>query len=83
MTTLEARLRTLEAQRQADPQAGATVLDSEVARLVQATSHHADRGAYLSGLLQRLEDGTTRPDDLEGLRGLAALRIVSKLENET
>lgn len=81
MATLDARLRTLEARRQAGPPAGAALVDSEVTHIMQATAHHADRGAYLAGLLQRLEDGTTRPDDLAGLRSLAALRIVCKLES--
>lgn len=80
MATLDARLRTLEARRQAEPPAEAGLVDSEVAHLIQATAHHPDRGAYLAGLLQRLEAGTTRPDDLAGLRSLAALRIVARLE---
>lgn len=81
MATLDARLRTLETRRQAGPLAGAGLVDSEVTHLMQATAHHADRGAYLAGLLQRLEDGTTRPDDLASLRSVAALRIVCKLES--
>lgn len=82
MATLEARLRTLEARRQAAPLAVAALVDSEVSRLVKATAHHADRGAYLAGLLQRLEDGATLPDDLAALRSLAVLRIVHKLETD-
>jgi hypothetical protein len=83
MATLDARLRALEARRMTGPAAGTSLVESEVSRLVQATAHHADRGAYLAGLLQRLEEGTTRPDDLAGLRSLAALRIVHKFETET
>jgi len=75
MATIDARLRTLEAKRQRmAPLAGASLVESEVSRLVAA--HHADGGAYLAGLLQRLEEGPTRPGDLAGLRSLAALRIV-------
>jgi len=55
------------------PLAGASLVEAEVSGLV---AHHADGGAYLTGLLQRLEHGATRPDDLAGLRSLAALRIV-------
>ena len=81
MATLEARLRTLEAHRQAEPLAGAALLDSEVSRLVAVTAHHADRGAYLVGLLRRLEDGATLPGDLPDTYSLATLRIVCKLES--
>ena len=81
MATLEARLRTLEARRQAEPLAGAALLDSEVSRLVAVTAHHADRGAYLVGLLRRLEDGTTLPGDLPDTYSPATLRIVWKLES--
>ena len=56
------------------PLAGASLVEAEVSGLVAAL--HADGGAYLTGLLQRLEHGATRPDDLAGLRSLAALRIV-------
>jgi hypothetical protein len=83
MATLEARLRTLEARQQPVPPAGAPLVDSEVSRLMADTAHHADRGAYLAGLLQRLENGTTVPDDLTALHSLAVLRIVHKLETET
>jgi hypothetical protein len=81
MATLDARLRTLEARRQTVPLAGSTLVDSEVAHLMQATAHHADRGAYLAALLQRLEDGATLPGDLPGPYSLATLRIVWKLES--
>ena len=81
MATLDARLRTLEARRQTEPLAGAALVDSEVSRLMADTAHHADRGAYLAGRLQRLEDGATRPDDLPGAYSLATLRIVWKLES--
>ena len=95
MTTLDIRLRTLEAKcrpaavgncwdtRLRTPEAklqrmallaGASLVESEVSGLVAA--HHADRGAYLAGLLQRMEDGATRPDDSADLRSLASLRIV-------
>jgi len=75
MATIDARLRTLEAKRQRmAPLAGASLVESEVSGLVAA--HHADRGAYLAGLLHRMGDGATRPDDLADLRSLAALRIV-------
>ena len=74
MATLDARLRTLETRRQAGPLAGAGLVDSEVTHLMQATAHHADRGAYLAGLLQRLEDGTTRPDGF-GTRRCATHRV--------
>lgn len=80
---LEQRLRALEARRLAAPAAGAVPVDSEVSRLMRATAHHADRGAYLAGLLRRLEGGTTRPDDPAGLCSLAVLRMVHKLETET
>ena len=81
MATIEARLRTLEARRQAEPLAGAALVDSEVSRLMADTAHHADRGAYLAGLLQRVEDGATLPGDLPGEYSLATLRIVWKLES--
>ena len=81
MATLEARLRTLEARRQAEPLAGAALLDSEVSRLVAVTAHHADRGAYLVGLLRGLEDGATLPGDLPDTYSPATLRIVWKLES--
>ena len=81
MATIEARLRTLEARRQAEPLAGAALVDSEVSRLMADTAHHADRGAYLAGLLQRVEDGATLPGDLPGEYSLAILRIVWKLES--
>lgn len=85
MATLDARLGKLEAQRQGRlaPLPGATLIQSEVSAFMSATAHHADRGAYLAGLLQRLEDGTTVPDDVAALRSLAVLRIVHKLETET
>ena len=83
MATLDARLRTLEARRQAGPPAGAALVDSEVAHLMQSTAHHADRGAYLAGLLQRLEDGTTVPEDIACLSSAAMLCIVHRLEEET
>lgn len=82
MATLDTRLRMLETKRQRmAPLAGASLVESEVSGFLAA--HHADGGAYLTGLLQRLEDGTTRPDDLAGLRALAALRIVHNIETET
>ena len=57
MKPLEQRVCTLEARRQTQPLAGAALVDSEVSRLMADTAQHADRGAYLAGLLQRLEDG--------------------------
>jgi hypothetical protein len=83
MATLDARLRTLEAQRRLAPLAGASLVESDVSAFMSATAHHPDHKAYLAGLLQRLEDGTTVPDDLTALRSLAAVRIVHKLETET
>lgn len=85
MATLDARLRKLEAQRKRRlaPLAGASLIESDVSRLLAATAHHADRGAYLAAMLQRLEDGSMVPGDLAALRSLAALRIVYKLESET
>ena len=81
MATLDARLRTLEARRQAVPLAGGEPVDSEVSRLMADTAHHADRGAYLAGLLRRLEDGATLPGDLPDTYSPATLRIVWKLES--
>lgn len=81
MATLDARLRTLEAARLPGPTAGAALVDSEVSRLMADTAHHADRGAYLAGLLQRLEDGATLPGDLPDTYSLATLRIVARLES--
>lgn len=86
MATLDARLRGLEVKRQrrlVGPLAGATLVDSEVAALMNATAHHGDRGAYLAGVLKRLEDGTTIPEDMACLRSVAALRVIHKLETET
>lgn len=81
MATIDARLRMLEARRQAGPLAGAVLVDSEVSRLMADTARHADRGAYLAGLLQRLEDGTTPPGDLPDTYSHATLRIAWKLES--
>ena len=81
MATLKARLRTLEARRQAEPLAGAALSDFEVSRLVAVTAHHADRGAYLAGVLQRLEDGIRLPGDLPDTYSLDTLLIVWKLES--
>jgi hypothetical protein len=85
MASLDARLRTLEAHRQRSLalQPGASLIESEVSTFMNAIAHHADPGAYLAGLIQRLEDSTTVPDDLAALRSLAVLRIVHKLETET
>ena len=83
MATLDARLRTLEARRQAVPLAGGEPVDSEVSRLMADTAHHADRGAYLAGLLQRLKNGATLPADRPDTYSLATLRMVWKLETET
>ena len=81
MKPLEQRVSTLEARQQPGPPAGAALVDSEVSRLMADTAHHADRGAYLAGLLQRLEDGATLPDDLPDTYSLATLRIVARLES--
>ncbi len=86
MATLDTRIRALEAARhpaqQLDP-ALAAQIRSEVQALVAATACEADRGVFLAGLLQRLEDGSADAADLAitAVCSTGTMRLVRDLEN--